>query len=93
MENVEARIIRTDGTFTDIQPNNKKDFSLKELQEIVGGYIEIVHFKNGMIMVVDEEGKLKGYDYNKEACKIFLTEYSNDFIVGNILYCKRKFVK
>ena len=40
--------------------------TLKEMQEIVGGYIEIIRpFDDPVALVCDEEGKLKGYELNR----------------------------
>lgn len=52
-----AKIFKTDGQVISVQPKNGKDFSLKELKAIVGGYIEIIRM-NDKYMVVNEEGKL-----------------------------------
>lgn len=35
-----AEIIKTDGTRRPVHPSNGTDFSLEEMQTIVGGYIE-----------------------------------------------------
>lgn len=37
-----AQIIYTNGKTTDVYPKNDTDFSLEELQAVVGGYIELV---------------------------------------------------
>lgn len=44
------------------------DFKLKEMQDIVGGYIEIVYgLPNDRIMIVDDEGLLKHKPWNLNA--------------------------
>ena len=53
-----AQIIRTDGTRREICPANGTDFTLEEMQSIVGGYIEQVELDEETTMVVNEEGKL-----------------------------------
>jgi len=60
---------------------NRKDEkpTLKECQEFVGGYIEIVRYGNKQI-VVDEEGLLKGKPINVDA-----TEEANRTIVGDAM--------
>ena len=55
-----AQIIYADGRVTPFKPKNGTDFSLEELKEVVGGYIEIFDLHNGQILVVNVEGKLKG---------------------------------
>jgi hypothetical protein len=58
---MKAQIIKTTGEVLEVEPNNKTDFSLEELQEIVGGYIEIFNWKEmnrilSECMVVNEDG-------------------------------------
>lgn len=65
-----AQILYPDGTSKEVQPANGRDFQLKELQDIVEGHIEIVPLKDGRIMVIDEEGKLKDYPRNAQATKL-----------------------
>lgn len=38
--------------------------TLKTFQNLVGGYIECVTIEPGLVVVVDEEGILKGYSFN-----------------------------
>ena len=85
-----AKIIKTDGTCLPVQPSNGTDFSLKEMQAIVGGYIELVELNDTNTIVLNEEGKLNGLPLNIEATRVFRSYYpgSNDFIVGNVLICK-----
>lgn len=66
----------------------KKFYELEELQEIVGGYIELVYLPNDEIMVVNEEGLLYNLPYNPKA-----SNYANRPIVGDVLICKRKHLK
>ena len=66
-----ATILRVDGDSEEVQPRNGIDFSLEELQKIVGGYIEIVKVSNRQIMVVDNEGKLKGKPVNLMASFLY----------------------
>ena len=91
-----AQIIKVNGNIVEIEPKNGKDFKLDELQKIVGGYIEIVYLLGGKIMVVDEEGKLKGYPMNPKATEVFQNSckyFSLDVIVGDVLVCERRQVK
>lgn len=55
------------------------DNTLKSYQEIVEGLIEIVSITKDIILICDEEGKLKELKNN---LKLEL-----DIIVGNILFC------
>lgn len=38
--------------------------TLKALQEAVGGYIETVTLDNGVVLIVNEEGRLRNMPYN-----------------------------
>lgn len=51
---------------------------LKMFQQIVGGYIEGVQLTEDLIILCDEEGRLKNYPYNCEVCGIIF--------VGTILF-------
>lgn len=88
-----ALIIKTDGTRVNVQPENGSDFSLQELWDIVGGYIEIVNLRNGQYMVTNEEGKLCGLPYNEMATYVARMNGAicqTDYIVGNVLVCDTK---
>lgn len=52
---------------------------LNVLQQIVGGYIETVRISDGAILIVNEEGKLKGLEPN------FFFGAIGDVIVGPVL--------
>ena len=57
-----------------------KVLELEELQDLVGGYIEYTGDDglDGIDMILDEEGKLKGREFN------FRTKY--DFLVGTVVF-------
>lgn len=83
-----AQIIKTNGETIDVKPKNGKDFKLRELQKIVDGYIEIVWLPNDKIMVVNEDGKLRGLETNVEATRIYYNTFGyKDIIVGDVLLC------
>jgi hypothetical protein len=88
-----AKLYKTDGTILDVVPANGTDFQLKELQEMVGGYIEIIPVSNGKIMVLDDEGKLKGKPINDVATMIFMRAGFYDTIVGDVLVCNDEMVQ
>ena len=72
--------------------HNRENTELKELQELVGGYIEVVptwlgddwarEEGVGLVMIVDEEGKLKGKPINSCATEM-LANNIRDVIVGD----------
>lgn len=75
-----------------------KDFDeplLDSLQKEVGGYIEVVHPKylpEGLCMVVDDEGLLKGFSVNKIASVLYGTLEHGQPIVGNAVILREGFV-
>lgn len=84
-----ATIYTTDGNTVKIFPNPGPRFSLEEMQNIVGGYIELISLKNGY-MIVNEEGKIYNLPYNEYATDLAHKSrgiFPNDYIVGNVLVC------
>lgn len=65
-----ATVIRVDGSTEEVEPANGTDFSLKELQDIVEGYIETVSLKDGRLMVINEEGRIYDLPRNEQATRI-----------------------
>ena len=90
-----ATLIKTNGENLEISPLNGTDFQLEELQDYVGGYIEIVNFRNGQIMVVNEDGK-GSEDPNDQATELALEHQAIlgwDFIAGSVVLCNEEEVK
>ena len=57
--------------------------TLKEMQDFVGGYIEVVQSADTKSQIVlDEEGKLKVKPINKEATELYLGEEQDDTSAG-----------
>ena len=85
-----AFIVKAGDTFsTPIEPKNGSKFELEELQEIVGGFIQLLYYDNG-IVVCDEEGKLKDKPFNTMATFIAHGNRAlapQDFLVGDVLFC------
>lgn len=82
-------IIKTDGTKIKIAPD-AKTYTLEEMQEIVGGYIEFVWLSPFYLMVVNEDGKLNGLQLNESATDLLrLYKDTTDFIVGDVLVCEK----
>lgn len=71
--------IKVDGT-VEYLPDEHPD--LDTLQEAVGGWIEVVPTTDGRVMVLDEEGKLKGKKPNPTACKLYGRP---DPVVGDVV--------
>lgn len=88
-----GQILKTDGTTVKVSPKNGKDYTLEEMQEIVGGYIEIVPCVDSTkILVINEEGKLENLPINVEATRIADISIW-DCIVGDALLCESDEVK
>ena len=51
-----------------------------------GGWIQIVQTRDGRLMVLDEEGKLKGFPVNRVATGLY-QHGAQDPIVGDVLVC------
>ena len=79
---------------TKLYKHNEKELSLKEMQALVGGYIQVLESKDGKADIIfDEEGKFKDKPVNIEATKLWLGEdIANwyDVIVGDAIVCTNK---
>ena len=82
-----ATLIKSNGEETNVLPKNKTDFKLDELQNFVGGIIEIVKTKDGKTMVINEEGKVNDLPFNQKATEIYLYN-EHDFIAGDVVVCE-----
>lgn len=89
---MQSVIITTDGLQKKVDPVNGKDFSLEELNEIVNGYIEILHIGD-KLLVCNEEGKLQNLQYNATATRLINAVGIKDYIVGNALFCDKDKIK
>ena len=87
---MERQIIKTDGTTVNYSPKAGAYYELEELNQIVGGCIQIISLHDGRIMVINDDGKLLELPYNWEATAIAQEQgaiFGNDFIVGDVLIC------
>lgn len=89
---MQSVIIMADGLQKKLDPANGKDFSLEELNEIVDGYIEILHIGD-KLLVCNEEGKLQNLQYNATATRLINAAGIKDYIVGNALFCDKDKIK
>ncbi|MDP2663447.1 MAG: DUF3846 domain-containing protein [Dehalococcoidia bacterium] len=65
----DKKLIKADGEVQDYPPQGKT-YTLQELQEAVGGYIEVLRLKDGYLMVINEEGRLQDLPFNPGASLI-----------------------
>ena len=54
--------------------------SLEGLQEVIDGYIEVIRLENDVVMIIDEEGKLKNLTPN------FYCKPLHDTILGPVIF-------
>jgi hypothetical protein len=77
------QLIKSDGSISEVKFKGKKP-SLEEMQQAVGGYIEMIPTKDKRMMVINEEGKMKHLPLNSVATSM-VTLFQGDFIVGDVL--------
>jgi hypothetical protein len=84
-----AEVIKTTGERIIVAPKSgKKKFTLEELQGYVGGYIEAVYLPKRRVMVVNEEGKLRGLPFNQIATAMVMEAGQIvGPIVGDVIIC------
>lgn len=84
--------IQANGTVTVVEPENGSTYNLKELNDFVGGFIEIVYLSDEQLVVLNEQDKLNDLPFNALATKLFhatFRDYSvGDYIVGDVLVCQ-----
>jgi len=78
-----------------IEPDNGTDFTLEEMYEWVNtDIVEFVTLNDGQMMIIDEEGKLKGRKINEHATRLYFERYGmRDFICGDALVCDESQVR
>ena len=90
---VKGVVYKSNGSVED-RVFSKKNVTLKEMQEIVGGYIEFIYLrKDNLVMVVNEEGKIMGLPFNAKATQLVKECNINDIIVGDVLVINQSLIK
>jgi hypothetical protein len=77
-------LIKPDGEIEEVDTPNNRAYTLKEMQTVVGGYVQLVYLPGGRVMMVDEEGLYKNYKYNEKA-----SQMAGQSIVGTVLVTNR----
>ena len=82
--------LKANGEAPLVEPKGET-WELKELQALVGGYIEIVAAPNhpGRVLVINENGKLIGLPFNKNATALSTYEP----IVGDVVVTLSELIK
>lgn len=76
-----ALLMKANGTEETIRPQDGSEFSLEELQRLVGGYIEVVPTPQSKDLIVNEEGVLKALPVNKKATMIAGQPIVGDMVI------------
>lgn len=71
-----ARLLKSSG---EILPNVSIS-TLKEMQELVGGYIEFIYTEKKLVLIVNEEGLIISLPVNQMA-----SEIANQVVVGDVI--------
>lgn len=74
-----AKLYKVDGTVELIEPTNGVNWTLEELQALVGGYIEIVRTVDNTFLILDEEGTIKNKLPNRIATERYI--YGEMFVI------------
>lgn len=88
-----ATLIKSTGEEIAISPAKGRYFKLKELQQLVNGYIETLPVATNQLMIINEEGKLMKLPINKRATAIALENCILDVIVGDVIICLTNEIK
>jgi len=79
-----ATLLKSDGN----EVKNVDISTLEKMQELVGGYIELVYLPNKKVFVVNEEGLLDGLPFNHKA-----SYEAHRHIVGDVILAKQNEIK
>ena len=85
---MQVTLITTENEIKKVNIKTFKDAKHFVSKDFYESPIEILTMSDGRLMLLDEEGKLKGLEYNEEATIRAKDEnliYPSDFIVGNVL--------
>lgn len=89
-----SELIKVDGTTKTIEPKDGVSFQFKgEAYDLIGtDMIQIVYTHNDRMLLIDEEGKLKGKPINQLATRLY--QYGkHDPIVGDVILCDKEMCK
>lgn len=73
--------IKVDGTIIPIVPSKGTRFALKELQDMVGGYVERLALPERNVMIVNEDGFAMGLPPNETASRLAQRDIVGDVVV------------
>lgn len=85
---MQVTLIKTEGNSKKVNITTFKDAKHFVSKEHYESPIEILTMSDGRLILLDEEGKLKGLDFNEEATRMAKEDnliFPSDFIVGNVI--------
>ena len=85
-------LITTTGGMKPVSPMNGEKYTSIELKHYVGGNIECV-VMGAKMLIIDEEGKLKGKPVNRIATGWYLQAGNHDYIVGDAMLIDRTHIE
>lgn len=87
-----AKLYKTNGEVIEIEPANGKKFTLKDAQQYVDGYVELVDLKHREILICNEEAILLNMPYNRKATEVLAENYGQNCqgLYGDIIHCLKK---
>lgn len=93
---MEYLVIETDESYT--ETSGDKYLRLKKMYDIIDcDLVEFMYLKDDKILIIDEEGKLKNSEINKEATELVRQSVKrgrfNDYIVGTAILIDQKHLK
>lgn len=86
---MKATLLKVTGETIEISPVNGTCFTLKEAQNFVHGYVQVIDICPDKIMIINEEGKFNS-ELNVEATRLALVNraiFPNDYIAGDVIMC------
>jgi hypothetical protein len=83
-----AIFYKTDDTVEEVSPANGRDFTLAEVQKLVGGYVELVRMPGKEYALANEEGLMIGLPPNYNASQAVGMP-----LVGNVVVCRSTMFK
>jgi hypothetical protein len=89
-----ATKIRADGGSVELRLPD--EVTLKFLQDLVGGLIEMIYCEDGSAFLLNEEGKLHGMPMNEAATSLGILKgviLPGDFYVGDVVFLARDEVR
>lgn len=85
-----ATLIKADGTTREVFPKAGLSFTLQEMQQYVGGYVQIVYAPDDIAVLCNEDGKILRMPFNFAATEKYarLTGLAaDDYFSGDVLVC------